>query len=60
MGPPVATLATGLGYRVDLVIYPSGPYLELIQTGDGPEVLAYSERLDSLVKIAARLTTERE
>lgn len=57
-GPPVALMASGRTWSLSIVIYPSGPYLELIEIVDGVNRLVYSEGLGNLA-LAAKVLKER-
>lgn len=58
-GPPVAVLASGSYWSLSIVLYPSGPCLELIEVVDGGgSRLAYSESVRNLV-LAGEVPGER-
>ena len=57
--PPTATLATGPTWKIQLVIYPSGAYLEFVETSEGIKgCLRYSERIDHFPRIADKLRAD--
>jgi hypothetical protein len=60
-GPPVLTLSASRNWSLDIVIYPSGFFLELVELV--PECgakLVYSERLDNLIVAAQKLREKAE
>jgi hypothetical protein len=55
-GPPVAVLASSRDWSISIVLYPSGPCLELVECIEGQGAkLAYSERLANLDLVAKKL-----
>ena len=61
ISPPVAVLASSRDWSISIVLYPSGPCLELVEAV--PECgarIAYSERLGNLDLIAKKLKEDNE
>ena len=54
--PPVAVLASSRDWSISIVLYPSGPHIELVECIEGHGGrLAYSERLSNLDLAVAKL-----
>lgn len=55
-GPPVAVLSASRNWSLSIVLYPSGPHLELVEVVEGCGArMSYSERLDNLALVAGKL-----
>jgi hypothetical protein len=60
-GPPVAVLASNRDWSVSIVLYPSGPHLEVVEVVEECGArLSYSERLDNINLIAKKLKEDNE
>ena len=59
--PPVVVLSASRNWSISIVLYPSGPCLELVEVVEECGArLAYSERLDNLQLVAKKLKEDNE
>jgi hypothetical protein len=61
ISPPVAVLASSRDWSISIVLYPSGPYLELVEVV--PECgarISYSESLGNLDLVVKKLKEDNQ